>query len=357
MVQKKIEGKRLDVPIDLEIPPNDPDREDYVVDLVLKYLYAAKNPIILVDACAVRHRVLAEVRALVAKTQLPVFVTPMGKSAVDETLPTYGGVYAGSGSHPDVTERVEQADLVLSIGSLKSDFNTTGFTYRLSQLTTIDFHSTYCVVRYSEYPGVKMQGVLRKLVTRLDSTKVNRLPGPEVVNKVQENEDPSPDVTHAWFWPRIGEYLREGDIVVTETGTANFGVWDTKFPENVLGLNQILWGAIGWSVPAAQGAALAARDAGEDRRTILFVGDGSFQLTAQEVSTMLRSGLKLTMYDISIFPLKSGTCVLIFDITDSSFTTTGTPSNATFTEWKPNTMTLQGMHTFLIQRKRNPSTY
>lgn len=57
MVQKKVEGARLRTPIDLEFKPNDPEKEDYAVDVVLKYLHAAKNPVILVDACAIRHRV------------------------------------------------------------------------------------------------------------------------------------------------------------------------------------------------------------------------------------------------------------------------------------------------------------
>lgn len=57
MVQKKIEGARLKTPLDLEFPPNDPEKEDYAVAVVLKYLKEAKNAIILVDACALRHRV------------------------------------------------------------------------------------------------------------------------------------------------------------------------------------------------------------------------------------------------------------------------------------------------------------
>lgn len=91
MVQKKIEGERLQTKIDMSFPANDPDKEDYVVDVVLKYLHASKNPVILVDACAIRHRVLNEVHELVEVSGLPVFVTPMGKSAVNETLPNYGG--------------------------------------------------------------------------------------------------------------------------------------------------------------------------------------------------------------------------------------------------------------------------
>lgn len=119
MVDEKIEGARLKTPIDLSDPLNDPDKEAYVVDVILKYLYAARNPIILVDACAIRHRVVSEVHELLDKTKLPVFVAPMGKGALNEQYPTYGGIYAGNASHPHVAKAVEAADLILSIGSLK----------------------------------------------------------------------------------------------------------------------------------------------------------------------------------------------------------------------------------------------
>jgi pyruvate decarboxylase len=57
MVQKKIEGARLKTPLNLEFAPNEVEKENYVVDVVLKSLKEAKNPVILVDACAIRHRV------------------------------------------------------------------------------------------------------------------------------------------------------------------------------------------------------------------------------------------------------------------------------------------------------------
>lgn len=141
-----------------------------------------------------------------------------------------------------------------------------------------------------------MRGVLRKVIDRLDVQKLSITSAPRVSNELPAGEEESTQtISQAFLWPRIGKYLRENDVVVTETGTANFGIWDTKFPAGVTALSQVLWGSIGWSVGAAQGAALAVKDAGGDRRTILFVGDGSFQLTAQEVTTMLRHGLKPTM--------------------------------------------------------------
>ncbi|KAI0121650.1 pyruvate decarboxylase [Xylariales sp. AK1849] len=299
MVEAKVEGERLESDIDLSESENEKEKEDYVVDVVLKYLHAAKNPVLLVDACAIRHRVLDEVHALVDKTKIPVFVTPMGKGAIDETCESFGGVYAGDASHPDVKEAVESSDLVLTVGALKSDFNTAGFSYRLSQLNTVDFHSTWIVVRYSEYPGVRMRGVLRKVKERADVSKLSVKTAPRPFDAGKKAEDGDQGVVlQEWFWPRVATFLKDDDIVVTETGTANFGIWDTKFPKGVTGLNQTLWGSIGWAVGACQGAALGARDAGQNRRTILFEGDGSFQLTAQELSTMIRHNLDIILFVI-----------------------------------------------------------
>jgi pyruvate decarboxylase len=59
----------------------------------------------------------------------------------------------------------------------------------------------------------------------------------------------------------------------------------------------VLWGSIGWSVGATLGAALAAREQG--RRTILFVGDGSLQLTVQEIGTMIHHGLAPILFVIN----------------------------------------------------------
>lgn len=298
MVQKKIDGDRLNTPLDLEFAPNDQEKEDYVVEVVLRSLHAAKNPVILVDACAIRHRALKETHALVEKSGIPTFVAPMGKGAVDETLSNYGGVYAGDGSNAGVKERVESADLILSIGAIKSDFNTAGFTVRMSQLNSIDFHSYGVSVRYSEYPGVRMNGVLAKVTAGMG--KLNIQAGPTPNNNIPPNHTIShsqPTITHAWLWPRLGQWLQKNDVIITETGTSNFGIWETRFPAGVNAISQVLWGSIGYATGSCQGAALAAKEM-NIARTILFTGDGSFQLTAQEVSTMIRNRLSPIIFVI-----------------------------------------------------------
>lgn len=110
--------------IDLSLPENDSETEAEVISTILDLVYKAKNPIILADACSIRHRVVEETHELLHKLQIPGFVTPMGKGAIDETDPHYCGVYIGQVSLPDVKKAVENSDCIFSIGALLSDFNT-----------------------------------------------------------------------------------------------------------------------------------------------------------------------------------------------------------------------------------------
>ena len=95
-------------------------------------------------------------------------------------------------------------------------------------------------------------------------------------------------ITADALYPRWSRFLKPNDILVAETGTSSMGLGLAKMPKGATFHNQTLWGAIGWATPAAFGAALAA----PDRRTVLITGEGSHQLTAQEVGQFHRFGLK-----------------------------------------------------------------
>ena len=99
-------------------------------------------------------------------------------------------------------------------------------------------------------------------------------------------------ITAEALYPRWAGFVRPGDIVVTETGTSSMGLAFAPMPKGATFHNQTLWGAIGWATPAAFGAAVAA----PDRRVVLITGEGSHQLTAQEISQMGRRGLKPVVF-------------------------------------------------------------
>ncbi|RDX49974.1 pyruvate decarboxylase [Lentinus brumalis] len=288
----RISATRLRTPLNIEPPPNEPETEEFVLDEIIKLVEAAQNDvIILVDACGIRHGVRHEVEELVHRTGFPVYAAPMGKTLIDESYHRYGGIYVGEISHEDIKEKVESAKLILSIGGLRSDFNTGNFTYHIPTQRTVELHSDHARVQYAMFPGIGMKRLMPKLTARLQPYKEGafQLEVPKFEAPVPKEDNDI--ITHTWLWPRVGQFFKPKDIVVAETGTSAFGVLDVPLPAGAIYVSQILWGSIGWTVGSTLGAAFAAQDRGMNR-TILFVGDGSLQLTVQELSVMLRHGLK-----------------------------------------------------------------
>ncbi|TIA81652.1 hypothetical protein E3P98_01887 [Wallemia ichthyophaga] len=277
---------------------------DAVVEEIVKLFKESKNPAVVVDACALRYGVEAQAQALVEKGNMIFFDTPMGKGAIDESHSHFGGTYIGALSNPvETKELAEASDLVINVGALSSDFNTGSWSGNLKEKKSIELHSDQTVIGYARYPGVPMRVVIPKLAEALrkiakpDPTKSEKFIAAKKAREVknvkileESKGNLNSPITHDWFWPRFGDFFNTGDVILTETGTSSFGILDVTLPDKATAISQVLWGSIGYSLPGTLGAAIAARDQG--RRTVLFIGDGSLQLTIQELATIIRLGLK-----------------------------------------------------------------
>ena len=100
------------------------------------------------------------------------------------------------------------------------------------------------------------------------------------------NGKPSDKITMDALYPRYAKFIRSGDNVVLESGSSSFGVPPMTLADDVQVQIQMLWGSIGWATGAAFGIALAD----PKRKTILITGEGSHQLTANEIGNMGRFG-------------------------------------------------------------------
>ena len=93
IVHLKISKKRLERPLELDPPRNNPEVEGFVLNEITKLIDSAeRDVVILVDACAIRYHVKEELKAFAEKTRFPVYAAPMGKTAIAETYGRYGGV-------------------------------------------------------------------------------------------------------------------------------------------------------------------------------------------------------------------------------------------------------------------------
>ena len=287
--------------LDIEVPagplaladsPSDPERLRSCVAAIAGRLSAAKSPAILVDADAARFGVASELMELAEKMQVPVAVINTAKGVIDETLPHYLGIYIGEASEPHAREAIETSDCLLAIGYRPLEVTTGDFSASLPA-NTIHARGHSVDVGDDNYQAVTLKEVLRGIIDEVPRGK-NRSPRHVAALAAGAHADGSAKLTQAVYWQAVQGYLREGDVLFVDNGTS-YALFGLKFPPKCTFVGSVNWGSIGYSV----GALLGTLTAAPERRHLLFVGDGSFQVTAQELSTILRHDHKPVIFLIN----------------------------------------------------------
>ena len=167
-----------------------------------------------------------------------------------------------------------------------SDLNTYRAGMPLLPADFIEIKGNSTKVEHITYDNVLMRDVLRELSERIPA-KVVELP-----EKKPSFEKPviadDTKLSAKYIYPRMQEFLKPNDMIFVETGIIPHGFAPTRLPKNTEVNTQTLWGSIGWATPAAFGGQMADKD----RRTILLTGEGSHQLTATEVSNIMKNNLR-----------------------------------------------------------------
>ena len=270
----------------LDAPASDPSSLESATDAILAALEAARTACILPGILAARAGLRESLQSLVNASGLPFATMFADKSVLDEQPPAYIGMYDGKLMDERVREFVESCDWVLAVGTAMTDFNTGAFTARLDPDRTIDIRHHSTTVGRKVFPNIEMKDILSELARR-----VKKHPGKPAIQPVSLGAAQGSGrdaITVEALYPRWANFLKPNDIVVAETGTCSMGLAFALMPKGASFHNQTLWGSIGWATPAAFGAAVAA----QDRRVVLVTGEGSHQLTAQEISQFGRRGLK-----------------------------------------------------------------
>jgi pyruvate decarboxylase len=312
LVAASVKSANLESPIKLPQPITTPATKD-TISQVLDKVYAAKRPIILFDGECRALGITRDVQTIIEITKWPTWTTSYGRGLIDESLPNFQGVFKGAFDDQSVQDFFKQADLVLVFGP---HFSTTN-SYALSAIPKSDvsiiFTDTEIEMGNTTLRDIPARIAMSQLMERLDRSKLLRYdavdleglswqqPQSTTFSNVAKDES----ISHSKLWSLFTDFIRAGDIVMGETGTSGYGVREMWTPANVRVFAPVTWLSIGYMLPAAQGAALAQRDLQSqsagitngspavDGRTILFIGDGSLQMTVQEISTMIRHDLNI----------------------------------------------------------------
>ncbi|MEU9349998.1 thiamine pyrophosphate-binding protein [Streptomyces griseoloalbus] len=267
-----------------------------------------------------RFRLGGQLTDLVEATGVPFCTTVGAKAVLDEDQPQFHGVYNGHASHPDVHWVFKDwATCRIGLGAWSTSKNLGG-----EQCVGTDWvmaaHGGVSVGT-SYFPDVQLEHLLPALQdalvkaygtggltadyyaeARAHHGAVEHRPATLEHHRASLRVSGSASrhaerLTYDGVFDRInhflGEETREDWTVVSDAAFSLIGSMNLSLPAGGF-LSQVSWLSIGWSVGAATGAALAPERS--PARPMVFVGDGAFQETCQEISTHTRLALRSVVF-------------------------------------------------------------
>ncbi|PWA56235.1 pyruvate decarboxylase 1 [Artemisia annua] len=287
-------------PVPFFLPPilSNPLGLEAAVEETAKFLNKAVKPVI-VAGCKLRFAKAQKAFLEFADASgYPITIMPSAKGLVPEHHPNFIGTYWGAVSTNFVGEIVESADAYIFVGPIFNDYSSVGYSLLIKKEKSIIVQPNRVTIGNGSSLGwVFMADFLSALAKKLkkNSTALenyHRIFVPSGVPLKCEKDEP---LRVNILFKHIQDMLTGESAVIAETGDSWFNCQKLRLPENCGYEFQMQYGSIGWSVGATLGYAQAAKD----KRVIACIGDGSFQVTAQDISTMIRCGQNTIIFLIN----------------------------------------------------------
>jgi indolepyruvate decarboxylase len=187
----------------------------------------------------------------------------------------------------EVTAMVEDADCLLMLGCFLTDINLGIFTAKLDPWRCIDATSEDLRIRHHHYRDVRLDDFLRGLIARGMSLAKTPVPPRADASSKTWVAEPNTGLTSRRLFARLDRMLDDRMVVIADIGDSLFGAADLSMSRRTEFISPAYYTSMGFAVPAAVGAGMA----NPALRPLVVVGDGAFQMTGMELSTIARHGL------------------------------------------------------------------
>lgn len=269
-------------------PVTDLQNLDESFEEVETWINNAKNPVILAGIEVSRFGLGSKLVKFAEKANIPIATTLLSKSVIGETHPLYLGVYAGSTSQEGVQEAVEGSDCLLMFGAMLTDMTLSFMPSKFEKRNTVSCSIQGLKVKNHMYASVNFEDFCNKLFDEASiSSHSNK---PSVVN-TRSNKSFSPladaPITSKRLFEKIDSMLTKDMTVVADIGDSLFGAADLTMHHKNAFLGSAFYTSMGTSIPGALGAGFA----NPKSRVVVIVGDGAFQMSCTELSTIVANKL------------------------------------------------------------------
>jgi len=264
---------------------SDPAALDEAVLETVSLLESSKAPALIAGVEIHRSGLQDTLVQLVDHLRLPIAATLSGKSVIGERHPAYLGVYEGAMGPQAARERIEAADLLLLLGVALNDVDLGVYTAQLDPKHMVRASQGEVMIRHHRYPRVRLRDFVPLLIKKCGPQGRSRpagIPGPTAAGFPKTGEP----MQIGRLIGRLNEGLTPDMVVVCDVGDCLFAAVELRVHERTEFLASAFYTTMGFGMPAALGAAVAR----PDRRPLVLVGDGAFQMTGTELSTLARIG-------------------------------------------------------------------
>jgi len=263
---------------------NEESLEECIAETV-EMINKADHPMILAGVELLRFGLGQEALQLVEKTEIPFATMLSSKSVLPELHPQFTGIYQGGWSREAVRTQVESSDCLLSLGVWMTDLDTGLFSMNLDNRRMITVGGGQVRIGSHYYQQIQLGDFIRKLAPAVrPRSYLASHPAESYRPKRLFIPEPSCVLTAPRLYECINFHLDDRMILLAEPGDAFCATPEFHIEEAENFIVQAYYCSIGYCTPAALGVSLA-RPA---KRPVVLSGDGAFQMTAQEVSTLIR---------------------------------------------------------------------
>lgn len=253
---------------------------------VFDWITQARNPVLMAGVQLTRCGLGGQLVRFAERHNIPMVTTLLSKSTVNEYHPLFVGVYSGPQTNdPSVQRLVDESDCLLILGEILSDMMLGFQSPKFAKRNTV-----FCAIEGLKVKNHSYSDVLfTDFCTQLFKANLPQKPEPKLPPKKVIGAfvpQPKTKITTERFFEQINSMLNEKIAVVADIGEVLFGSSTLKVAHHHF-ISPAFYCSMGPAIPGALAVGLAKPDV----RPVVLVGDGAFQMSVSELSSLLENKL------------------------------------------------------------------
>ena len=268
-------------------PQTDPENLEEALQETIDWLNTSRNPAILAGVEISRYNFGKQLLKFAEKYNIPIVTTLLSKSVIDETHPLYNGIYQGAASPEHTRQVVEDSDCLLMFGAMLTDLSLSFKPAKFKKRKVVSCNVKGLQIRSHSYENVQFVDFCRSLFKQEGLKSHGIMVKFENLEEKQIFTAKEKLISVDRLKEKIQSVINENHAIVADVGDSLFLASDIRVHQRNHFLSPAFYLSMGSAIPGALGVQVAKPDV----RPIVLVGDGAFQMTVSEISTIVQMGL------------------------------------------------------------------